>query len=102
MSMDDKFFTINEVSQYLKIPKSTIYKLSQKGEIPSIKIGKQIRFRKSSLDKWLTEKESKTAVLSNKKKHQILLIDDDRLVLTAIARLLTANGYIVEPTKALT
>jgi len=99
--MEDTFLSITEVSRYFNIPKSTIYKLSRKGEIPSIKIGKQLRFRKSSLDKWITEKETgskyqiETAQTPAKAKH-ILLIDDDELVLKSISRLFKNKGYNVE------
>jgi len=56
--MEERLLSINELSMYLNIPKSTLYKLSQKSEIPVCKIGKQLRYRKSSIDKWLSEKES--------------------------------------------
>ena len=100
--MEDNLFTVEEVTKYLKIPKSTIYKLSQKGQIPSSKIGKQLRFKKSSLDKWLTEKESTTLSLFTAKNKtddqrlkQVLLIDDDDLVLKTVAKFLKSHGYNV-------
>jgi excisionase family DNA binding protein len=98
--MQDKFFTLNEVSKYLKIPKSTLYKLSQRGKIPSIKIGKQLRFRKSSLDNWLSVKEAKLTAAPTKKAKRILLVDDDPLVLKTLAQLLQKHGYIVEPAES--
>ena len=52
-------FDLNELSGYLKIPKSTLYKLSEAGKIPSFKVGKQLRFRKSAIDKWITGEENK-------------------------------------------
>jgi len=98
--MDDKLFTIDEVSAYFNIPKSTIYKLSQTSKIPSVKIGKQLRFRKSSIDNWLSHNESgnidKGKIVT--KKH-ILLIDDDQLVLKSIANFLKSHGYNVEPAE---
>lgn len=36
--------TAKEVSQYLKLTESTIYKLASMGEIPGFKIGKSWRF----------------------------------------------------------
>jgi excisionase family DNA binding protein len=36
--------TAREVSQYLKLTESTIYKLASTGEIPGFKIGKSWRF----------------------------------------------------------
>ncbi len=55
MSVD--IFTLNELSDYLKLPKSTLYKMSERGKIPSFKAGRQIRFRKTAIDKWIDEQE---------------------------------------------
>lgn len=98
--MDDRFFTIDEVAKYLKIPKSTLYKLSEKGKIPSVKIGKQLRFRKSSLNQWLSEKENQSDKDINAKAKNILLVDDDTLVLKTVGKLLRMHGYNVEPAES--
>jgi len=50
-------FTFKEVCEYLKISKDTLYKYTQKKKIPSFKMGKQLRFKKSSIDKWIAEME---------------------------------------------
>lgn len=97
---DDKFLTIDEVVAYLNIPKSTIYKLSERNNLPSCKIGKQLRFKKSSLDEWLADKENKGMKKFSKRAPNILLIDDDKLILKSITRLLTAQGYSVEVTES--
>jgi len=47
--------TIEELSAYLKIPKSTLYKLVREGKVPSQKIGRHWRFRKEAIDRWLEE-----------------------------------------------
>ena len=47
--------TIEELSIYLKIPKSTLYKLVREGKIPSQKVGRHWRFRKETIDRWLDE-----------------------------------------------
>ena len=47
--------TIDELSAYLKISKSTLYKLVREGKIPSQKIGRHWRFRKSAIDRWFEE-----------------------------------------------
>jgi len=47
--------TIEELSAYLKIPKSTLYKLVREGRIPSQKVGRHWRFRKMAIDRWLEE-----------------------------------------------
>lgn len=56
--MHDKpgdILTIEELALYLKIPKSTLYKLVREGKIPSQKIGRHWRFRKGAIDHWLEE-----------------------------------------------
>ena len=56
--MDDMLgdvLTIEELAAYLKIPKSTLYKLVREGRIPSQKIGRHWRFRKEAIDRWLEE-----------------------------------------------
>jgi excisionase family DNA binding protein len=51
----DEVLTIEELAAYLKIPKSTLYKLVREGKIPSQKIGRHWRFRKGAIDYWLEE-----------------------------------------------
>lgn len=45
----DEVLNIKEVSQYLKIPVSTVYKLVQEGKVPAVKFGKHWRFLKKDL-----------------------------------------------------
>ena len=47
--------TIEELAAYLKIPKSTLYKIVREGKIPTQKIGSHWRFRKVAIDHWLDE-----------------------------------------------
>lgn len=56
-----EILSLNELSKYLRIPKSTLYKLSESGKIPSFKVGKQLRFRKSTIDNWITKEEKRKA-----------------------------------------
>ena len=45
--------TIAELADYLKLSKSTLYKLAQEGKVPGQKVGKHWRFHKSAVDRWL-------------------------------------------------
>ena len=45
--------TLNEVAEYLRIPRSTAYKLAQEGRIPGQKVGRHWRFHRGALDQWL-------------------------------------------------
>ena len=47
--------TIQELSAYLRIPRSTLYKLVREGRVPSQKVGRHWRFRKEAIDRWLDQ-----------------------------------------------
>lgn len=53
----DEILKIKELSGYLKIPSSTIYKLIQEGKLPAIKLGKHWRIKKKDIES-LFEKQS--------------------------------------------
>ena len=57
---DDSVMTIDELSGYLKIAKSTLYKLAQEGKLPGQKVGRHWRFRKDAVDRWLEEFPART------------------------------------------
>ncbi len=54
-------FTIKELSDYLKLAEKTAYRLTSEGKIPGFKVGGSWRFRKSEIDRWIREQESKHA-----------------------------------------
>ncbi|MBU0676185.1 MAG: helix-turn-helix domain-containing protein [Proteobacteria bacterium] len=56
----DNILTIEELAVYLKISKSSLYKLAQKGEVPGQKVGKHWRFRRDIIDQWMAESTSAT------------------------------------------
>lgn len=45
--------TIDELAVYLKLAKSTAYKLAQEGKIPGQKVGRHWRFNRAAIDRWL-------------------------------------------------
>lgn len=58
--------SIEEAVEYTGISQSTLYIMVKEGQIPSVKYGsqnahkKQIRFRLSTLDKWMDEQENQS------------------------------------------
>ena len=52
--------TLNEVGEYLRIPKSTAYKLAQEGKIPGQKVGRHWRFRRAVVERWLGDSGNAT------------------------------------------
>jgi PTS system nitrogen regulatory IIA component len=53
MSENDKWLTVEELSIYLKMSRTKLYNLAQKGEIPVSKIGNQWRFDREEIDDWM-------------------------------------------------
>ncbi len=51
----DAVMTISEVSKYLKLAESTIYKLAQEGKLPGRKFGGNWRFSREELNEWLRQ-----------------------------------------------
>ena len=49
-------FTLKETMEYLKLSRSTLYKLMEKGEIKGVKIGKVWRFKKTDIDAFISRK----------------------------------------------
>jgi len=49
----ESVLTIDELSAYLKIAKSTLYKLAQEGKLPGQKVGRHWRFHREAVDDWL-------------------------------------------------
>ena len=54
-SRDNEILTIEDVAAYLRLTPQTIYKWAQEKRIPAAKLGKEWRFRKSIVDRWLDE-----------------------------------------------
>lgn len=54
-------FDLDDLTRYLKIPKSTLYKLAQRGGVPGQKVGKQWRFHKGAIDDWLNKQPRRKA-----------------------------------------
>jgi len=47
---DSVIMTVDEVADYLKLSKITVYKLTQKGEIPGFRIGSSWRYNRDKID----------------------------------------------------
>lgn len=60
---------IDELSRYLRISGSTLYKLARAGAVPGQKIGRHWRFRKAAIDRWLDEKRQGLAEKAGESNH---------------------------------
>ena len=54
--------TLEEVAKYLRVHKSTVYRMAREGSIPSSKVANQWRFRKARIEEWLMERENQGAI----------------------------------------
>ena len=55
-SGNDTIFNLKELSEYIKLPESWIYRQTSDRTIPFIKAGRYVLFKKTEIDKWLEEK----------------------------------------------
>lgn len=52
---DDEIMTLEEVASYLKLKPQTIYTWAQERKIPAAKLGKEWRFKRSIIDRWINQ-----------------------------------------------
>ncbi|NWF53636.1 MAG: helix-turn-helix domain-containing protein [Syntrophaceae bacterium] len=55
----EKILTAKELSQYLKLSESTIYKLAATGEIPAFKVGDSWRFELEEIQKMIRDSKKR-------------------------------------------
>jgi excisionase family DNA binding protein len=55
--MQENLLTTEQVAEYLKVDKFTVYRLVTQKKIPAFKVGNQWRFKRRLLEDWL-EKNS--------------------------------------------
>lgn len=55
----DTVLTIEDLAVYLKLSKSTLYKLCQEGKVPGQKVGRHWRFHRDAVDAWLKTQPTK-------------------------------------------
>lgn len=58
MTEASEFLTAEEVAAYLRLPLSTVYKLSQDKLLPGFKVGKHWRFRREAMQAWIKQRET--------------------------------------------
>jgi excisionase family DNA binding protein len=50
--------TLEEVAKYLRLHRTTVYRLARESVIPGFKIGSQWRFNKTRVDQWMARQEA--------------------------------------------
>jgi len=54
---DRELMTIEEIADYLRVKKRTVYEWLKKGKIPAFKTVGQWRFKKAQIDHWLDSQQ---------------------------------------------
>ncbi len=49
--------TLEEVARYLRINKSTVYRMARDGTLPAWKLGNVWRFKKASIENWIASNQ---------------------------------------------
>ena len=70
---DDPYLTPDQLALYLGVTKQWVYERVHLGELPYIKVGRFLRFRKSVIDKWL---ESISVPASNPLSRSLKVISE--------------------------
>jgi len=79
---------VEELAEYVRLTKRTIYRLIKKGTIPAVQVGHKWRFNKEAIDKWL-QPETKAVKL------RILVVDDDPIIGLLFREALETLGHAV-------
>jgi excisionase family DNA binding protein len=58
-AIPSRIMTTVEVARYLRIDRSTLYKMVGKGQIPAFKVGSDYRFDRDEIDKWMIDQQGK-------------------------------------------
>jgi excisionase family DNA binding protein len=58
-AIPSRIMTTAETARYLRIDRSTLYKMAGKGQIPAFKIGSDYRFDRDEIDKWMIDQQVK-------------------------------------------
>ncbi|MBI3318125.1 MAG: helix-turn-helix domain-containing protein [Candidatus Omnitrophica bacterium] len=54
--MPAEVMTVSEVAEYLRVNPQTVYRKTKAGELPALRIGRAIRFRRVEVEEWMKKK----------------------------------------------
>ncbi len=53
----DKLLTLEEVAEYLRLNRFTVYRMAERGELPGAKIARRWRFEETDIIQWLRRRK---------------------------------------------
>jgi excisionase family DNA binding protein len=63
MATQSRLVTVKELSNYLRVHPSTIYRLLKRGDLPGFKLGSDWRFNLEAIDRWRVDQVEELAEL---------------------------------------
>ena len=72
MRTEAKVITIGELAEYLRVHRSTLYRLLRKGQLPGFKIGSDWRFNVEAIDRWRMQQGTETLDDTSKAESPII------------------------------
>ncbi len=54
--MQSKYLTVDELSEYLQVHKTTIYRMLKQGKLPGFRIGSDWRFSLEAIEEWVRDR----------------------------------------------
>jgi excisionase family DNA binding protein len=57
-ALDDRWLSVEEISQYLGVKRDTIYKWLENRQMPAHKVGRLWKFQKREIDLWVKSGKS--------------------------------------------
>lgn len=54
--MEPRLLKADEAAKYLNFHEETVYEMARRGMIPTVKVGRAVRFDRIELDKWVDKK----------------------------------------------
>src|SRR5512146_3260893 len=102
--IDEAFLTTEEVLEYLHVTQRTVYRLIKAGRIPAVRVGRQWRFRKQDVDRWLENQQARgsraTAIPvvrpAPDRRARILVVDDEAGIRELLSKTLALAEYDVD------
>ncbi len=68
--MPDEVLTVTELAEYLRVHRSTIYRLLKAHKLPAFKIGSDYRFNREQIDEWRLKQDPGWAAKSHQDEKQ--------------------------------
>lgn len=87
-----EFITIDELSEYLRIKKSTLYSMVESGELVHYRIGRLIRFKRSDVDRWMERNKYECVSVDSKAGSVLKAVNKGSLKIDNIIKKSIAEG----------